>query len=119
VLRGVHILIEVNGVPLLNSFDDGYSHVVGVHPEPFFASGSALFPDRADPAFLAVGDPIDCQPECCGVGVRVWRHGDRVHWRLIGDRWNRHLLLAELAFDREEYLFTIEWARDAWAAQRQ
>ncbi|MDX6433800.1 MAG: hypothetical protein QOE54_6166 [Streptosporangiaceae bacterium] len=119
VLRGVHILIEVNGVPLLNSFDDGYSHVVGVHPEPFFAPGSALFPDSADPAFLAVGDPIDCQPECCGVGVRVWRHGDRVHWRLIGDRWNRHLLSAELAFDREEYLFTIEWARDAWAAQRQ
>lgn len=118
VLRGVHVLIEVNGVPLLNSFHDGYSHVVGVHPDRFFASGSALFPSGEAPAFMAVGDPIDCQPECCGVGAQVWRRGDRVHWRLIGDRWNRHLLPADLEFDREEYSFTLEWARDTWAAQR-
>ncbi|MEU5877387.1 hypothetical protein [Spirillospora sp. NPDC047279] len=44
------------------------------------------------------------------------RHGERVRWRLIGDRWNRELLSAELEFDREEYLFTVEWARDAWRA---
>lgn len=119
VLRGVHVLIEVNGVPLLNTFHDGNSHVVGVHPDRLFAPGSAVMANWEEPAFLAVGDPIDCQPECCGVGVRVWRCGDRVHWQLIGDRWNRHLLSAELEFDREEYLFAIEWARDAWAAQGQ
>jgi len=37
---------------------------------------------------------------------------------LVGDRWNRHLLSTELEFDCEEFLFTIECARDSWAAQR-
>ncbi|MFG2245769.1 hypothetical protein [Spirillospora sp. NPDC048823] len=118
VLCGVHVLIEVNDVPLLNSFHDGFSHVIGVHPEPFFASTSALFPSGEEPAALPVGDPIDgCDPDCCGVGVAVWRHGDCVHWRLIGDRWNRRLPSTGLAFDREEYMFTVEWARGKWAAQ--
>ncbi|TDD82771.1 hypothetical protein [Actinomadura rubrisoli] len=114
MLGGVHVLIEVNGVPLLNSSDVKYGHVIGAHPDPFFASGSALFSGREAPAFLAVGDPVDCRPECCGVGARIWRRGDRVRWRLDGDRWNRDQLSAELEFDREEYLFAVECARDAW-----
>jgi hypothetical protein len=116
LLRGVHVLIDVNGVPLLNTFHDGNSHVVGVHPDSFFAPGSAVFPRGADPTSLLIGAPIGCVPECCGVGAAIWRERDRVHWRLIGDRWNRELLTEKLTFDREEYLFTIEWARDVWAA---
>lgn len=114
LLRGVHVVIEVNGVQLLNTFHDGFSHVVGVHPDSFFASGSAVWSPGEDRAFLPVGDPIDCQPECCGVGAWVWRQGERVHWQLIGDRWNRDLLTSSLVFDREEYLFTLEWARDRY-----
>lgn len=117
LLRGTHVVIEIDGVPLLNTFHDGLSHVVGVHPDSFFAPGSAVLPIGEERAFMAVGDPIDCYPECCGVGAWVWRDGDRIHWQLIGDRWNRHLLTVDLEFDREEYLFTIEWARDAWIAR--
>jgi hypothetical protein len=112
LLRGVHVVIEVDGVQLLNTFHDGFSHVVGVHPDSFLAPGSAVWSQGEDRAFLPVGDPIDCQPECCGVGAWVWRQGDRVHWQLIGDRWNRDLLSSHLVFDREEYMFTLEWARD-------
>jgi hypothetical protein len=110
-------VIEVDGVPLLNTFHDGFSHVVGVHPDLFFAPGSAVWAASEDRAFLPVGDPVDCQPECCGVGAWVWRQGQRVHWRLIGDRWNSDLLSTQLEFDREEYLFTLQWARDRWLAQ--
>ncbi|MFC9970505.1 hypothetical protein ACFVH6_06335 [Spirillospora sp. NPDC127200] len=88
-----------------------------MHPEAFFAPGSAVFHRGEEPAFLEVGDPIGCQPECCGVGVWIRSHGDHVRWRPAGDRWNHRLLSAELEFDREEYLFTVEWARDVWTAQ--
>lgn len=114
LLRGGHVVTEVNAVQLLNTFHDGFSHVVGVHPDSFFAPGSAVWSHGEDRAFLPVGDPIDCQPECCGVGAWIWRQGERVHWQLIGDRWNRSLLSSHLMFDREEYLFTLEWARDRY-----
>lgn len=118
VLEGIHVLIDVNGVPLLNSFHDGNSHVVGVHPDRLFAQVGELISSVEDETHLTVGEPVDCYPECCGVGARVRQSADRVHWRLIGDRWNRELLSTELEFDREEYLFTVECARDAWVAQR-
>lgn len=114
LLRGVHVLIEVNGLSLLNTFHDGFSHLVGAHPDPFFAPGSALWASGREQAYLPIGDPVDCQPECCGAGARVWREGQRVRWRLIGDRWNRDLPSAHLEFDREEYLFTLQCARDQW-----
>jgi hypothetical protein len=117
LVRGIHVVIEVDGVPLLNTFHDGLSHVVGAHPDSFFAPGSSVWAPGQGRAYLPVGDPIDCQPECCGVGASVWRQGERVHWRLIGDRWNRDLLSADLEFDREEYLFTLELARDRWLAR--
>ncbi|RFS87156.1 hypothetical protein D0T12_02605 [Actinomadura spongiicola] len=120
MLRGVHVLVEINDIPLLNSYHDGISHVIGVHPETFFAPDSALFHNGENQQYLPLGDPIDgCAHDCCGAGVAVCRQGARVHWRLIGDNWNRHLPSTELTFDREEYLFTIEWARDTWIAQEQ
>jgi hypothetical protein len=86
MLSGVHALIEVNGMPLLNTFHDGLSHVVGAHPDSFFAPASAVWAPGEERAYLPVGDPIHCEPECCGVGARVWRQGQCVRWQLIGDR---------------------------------
>ena len=117
LLHGVHVMIEIDGVALLNTFHDGFSHVVGTHPDSFFAPASAVWAHDAHRAYLPVGDPVDCQPECCGVGARVRAQGELVHWQLIGDRWNRDLLSAHLQFDREEYLFTLQSAHDRWSAR--
>ncbi|MEU8799511.1 hypothetical protein [Spirillospora sp. NPDC048819] len=68
-------------------------------------------PTGEEPAFLPVGDPIDgCGPDCCGVGVAVWRQGDLVHWRLIGDRWNRDLPSTDSASDADGLLDVIRVA---------
>ncbi|MFE3448719.1 hypothetical protein ACFXJ8_07250 [Nonomuraea sp. NPDC059194] len=52
-----------------------------------------------------------------GAGAFVGDRDLRERGDLVGPLgWNRDLLSAELEFDREEYLFTVECARDAWTA---
>ena len=52
MLRGVHVLVGAHGVPLLNMFHDGNSHVVGVHPDQLFAADSGPIPSGEGEALV-------------------------------------------------------------------